>query len=125
MHIIIDGYNLMHCMKLKGESFKQQREYLIYLLQQFLAINEGNITVVFDGHKNISEHKSIEKHGKVKVIYSAKNQSADDVIIEMLMKGKEKVKNIILITSDRKLINFASAKKIKIMSSLNFAEYFE
>ncbi len=125
MHIIIDGYNLMYCMRLKGESFKEKREYLITLLHQFLDVNDGDITVVFDGHSNISEHKSIEKQNKIKIIYSAKNQSADDVIIELISKRKEKAKNIVLISSDRKLINFATTNRIKTISSSDFAEYFE
>lgn len=125
MHIIIDGYNLMPCMKLKGDSLHKKREDLINELHQFLKINHGNITLVFDGYKNISEYKSIEKQGNIKIIYSAKNQSADEVIIELIEKREVKAKNMVLVTSDRKLINFAASNRIKTINSSNFAEYFE
>lgn len=125
MNIIIDGYNLMHYMKLKGDSFQKKREDLINELRQFLEINHGNITLVFDGHKNISEHKSIEKQGSIRIIYSAKNQSADDVIIELIKNRKVKARNMVLITSDRKLVNFAVSNRIKTINSSHFAEYFE
>ena len=90
MQIIIDGYNLMYCIKLRGDNFQEKREELINKLHQFLEINHGNITLVFDGHKNISEHKSIEKQGNIRIIYSANNQTADDVIIELIKNRKTK-----------------------------------
>ncbi len=115
----------MYCMKLKGDNFQKKRGYLINELHQFLEINRGNITLVFDGHNNISEHKSIEKQRNIKIIYSAKNQTADDVIMDIIKNRKVKARNMVLVTSDRKLIDFASANRIKTISSPDFAEYLE
>ena len=125
MQIIIDGYNLMYCMKLKGESLQEKRQSLIDELHQFLEVNNADIVIVFDGHRNLSMHKSIEKHGKIKIIYSANNQTADDVIIEMIKNRKIKARNIVVVTSDRKIINYAVLNRIKIVKSMDFAEYFE
>ncbi|HPD18650.1 MAG TPA: NYN domain-containing protein [Candidatus Goldiibacteriota bacterium] len=125
MNIIIDGYNLMYCMKLKGDSSQKKRENLINELQQFYNVNHRNIIIIFDGYTNVSEHKSMEKTGDIKIVYSAGKQTADDVIIDMIKNIKTKAKNTLLITSDRKLKDFASANGIKTMDSGSFAEYFE
>jgi predicted RNA-binding protein with PIN domain len=112
-------------MKLKGDSPQKKRENLINELQQFYDVNRGNIIVVFDGYTNVSEHKSMEKIGDITIVYSAGKQTADDVIIDMIKNRKTKAKDMLLITSDRKLKDFASANRIKTMNSGNFAEYFE
>lgn len=125
MYLIIDGYNLMHCMKLKGENFQKKRENFINELHLFVKANSVNIILVFDGSKNISQYKSIEKQENVKIIYSAHNQTADDVIVELIKTRKTKSKNMVLITSDRELVNYAEENRIKTMSSSDFAQYFE
>jgi predicted RNA-binding protein with PIN domain len=112
-------------MKLDGDSLQKRRDDLINKLQQFLEINPGNITIVFDGANNISEHKSIEKKGNIKIIFSANNQSADDVIIELIKNRKVKAKNMVLVTSDRKLQDYAYTNRIKVIKSIDFNEYFE
>jgi predicted RNA-binding protein with PIN domain len=125
MIIIIDGYNLLPNLKIKGDSFEQKRENLIVQLREFIAVNPAKITLVFDGGRNPSQHRGAEKHGPIQVIYSAQGELADDVIEELIAKRKGKARDYLMVSSDRRLQVFAEEHDVKWMSSQKFAEYFE
>ncbi len=123
MKILIDGYNLLHQLKFKTKNFSDKRERLIYLLEEFKKINNVDITVIFDGKNQESQIRGFENKNGVKIIYSASGETADDVIIDILKKIKEKPKNYAVVTSDNKIINFAYENSIRIITSENFADY--
>ncbi|HRU39782.1 MAG TPA: NYN domain-containing protein [Candidatus Goldiibacteriota bacterium] len=125
MVVIIDGYNLMPNIPVKGDTFEKQRLALIAELQEFVAINPSTVILVFDGHKNPSMHRGNETHGKIRVIYSAKDETADDVIEDMIANRKLKAKEYLIVSSDRRLQDYAEEHDMRWMSSQKFAEYFE
>lgn len=125
MIIIIDGYNLLPNLDIKGSSFEQKRGNMIAQLQEFISVNPAQVTVVFDGHHNPSMHRGNETHGAIKVIFSAQGELADDVIENLIMNRKGKARDYLIVSSDRRLQVFAEENDMKWMSSQKFAEYFE
>jgi uncharacterized protein len=125
MIIIIDGYNLLPNLNIKGSSFEQRRENMIAQLHDFIAVNPASVTVVFDGHHNPSMHRGNENHGGIKVVFSAQGELADDVIEELIKKRKGKARDYLIVSSDRRLQTFAEENAMKWMNSQKFAEYFE
>jgi len=123
--VIIDGYNLLPNIAVKGDTFEKQRLSLIAELQEFVFVNPSTVIAVFDGHKNPSMHRGNETHGKIRVVYSAKDETADDVIEAMIAGRKLKAKEYLIVSSDRRLQNYAQEHDIRWMSSQKFAEYFE
>jgi predicted RNA-binding protein with PIN domain len=103
--ILIDGYNLLKQLfpGLK-ETLEKQKNYLIkqlgyYKQKKLHEIKE--IILVFDGGP--FRHASREIHSGIVVIYSGQNSTADEWIIDFVEKNKEK--EILLISLDRKLIS--------------------
>lgn len=122
MKLIIDGYNLIYSLKLK-KSLQEKREKLISLLKEFKDINKVDILVVFDGASQESEHRGYENRDGIMVIFSARGETADDVIISILKKTKGKTKNYAIVTSDNKIANFAYENSVRVISSEDFADY--
>ncbi len=125
MIVIIDGYNLMPYLAVKGDTFEKQRGSMLAELQEFISVNPASITVVFDGHHNPSMHRGNENHGGIRVIYSAQGETADDVIEALIAGRKGRARDYLIVSSDRRLQNFAEEHEMKWMSSQKFSEYFE
>lgn len=125
MIILIDGYNLMPNLKLRGDTFEAKRENMIAQLIDFVRVNPAKIILVFDGQHNPSMHRGNETHGPIQVIFSAQGETADDVIEDLIMKRKGKARDYMMVSSDRRLINFAAENAVKTMTSQQFAELFE
>ncbi len=122
MKLIIDGYNLIYSLNFK-KSLKEKREKLISLLDEFKNLNKVDITVVFDGTNQESEHRGYENKNGIKIIFSASGETADDVIIDIIKKRKEKAGNFVIVSSDNKIINFATENFIRVIQSESFADY--
>jgi predicted RNA-binding protein with PIN domain len=124
MKIIIDGYNLMYRMELTG-SLEQKREKMLDELAQFLSVNPNEMLVVFDGTKNPSNHRGKDVRHGIKIFYSAQGETADDYIMEMVEKRTGKAKMHLIVSSDRKITDFAREHFMKVMTSDEFVDYFE
>ena len=123
MKLIIDGYNLMYKLKPNDPTLEKKRERLILLLSEFKKINNVDLILVFDGKFQESGHRGYETRAGIKIIFSAKEETADDVIIDILRKRKEKPKNYAVVSSDNKIKDFAYENNIHIILSEDFLEY--
>ena len=98
--VIVDGYNFTFNFVDKGstnnEGLMHLRERLINDLIESKARRGCDVTVVFDGS---GPARSYEKYGKVEVVYSRKNETAD-MIIEGMVKKYSKDRKIYVVTSD-------------------------
>jgi len=117
-HYIIDGNNLIgeikSLHKIQSTDRQGSREKLIFLLDRFFFNKHAIITVHLDGFQKLPI-----KPYKVKIIYSDK-LTADEKIkkqIEMISSRK----NIVVITSDSNLAEFARVCSCKIIPSDEFA----
>ncbi len=126
MHLIIDGYNLLHMTRsLPSHSATQlrwERDRLIDQLSAYQKRRPSPITVVFDGWLGgwANEKRDICKG--VEVIYSRLGEKADEVIKRLV---KEKGSGAIVITSDREISRFAERMDAAVIPSEQFQEKLE
>jgi len=102
--MIIDGYNvILNNTSIDDddeESLRHAREELIRRLISRWGHKKIRIIVVFDGQPNTFSH--IHRPASFNIIFSRAPQQADDIILQLIRK-ETVPKNIILVTSDRKL----------------------
>jgi hypothetical protein len=106
--ILIDGYNLLGRLKAKKfDDLEDGRSYLINLSIEYASISKADIMLVFDGSAAEEQKEVI---GNVTLIFSRKNQSADQVIekyVSLLSNSKVLLK---VVTADLLQQKFALGK---------------
>jgi len=117
--IIIDGYNVLKQVG-KGETIsEQQRRSFIKQLAAYQKIrSHKKIIVVFDAGP--STWPSQEKVHGISVVYSGTERTADDYINSFLQEQKEKAHNMILVSSDRQLCEWASDYEVASIDAHEF-----
>ncbi|MFC1516831.1 NYN domain-containing protein [Thermodesulfobacteriota bacterium] len=123
VHIIIDGYNLIHqsreLNRLHQEDIQSGREALLESLAVYKRLKSHQITVVFDG-KN-APHFS-PKNDQVKGIavrFSRRGETADAIIKRMAKREREKA---LIVSSDRDVTVYSSARGAATVTSSEFEE---
>lgn len=117
MIIVIDGYNVLKTMLANSSLVtEKERNAFIRQLQIYGFLKKHKIVVVFDGGPHQWVHK--EQVGKIVLIYSGINETADDVIKAYLKDRK--TKDILLVSADRELNAWASHFKIPSINGDDF-----
>jgi len=115
---IIDGNNLIgkisSLMNLQKKDKQASREKLVFLLDRYFIQKKANVTLHLDGHPGGRINSS-----KMKIVYS-ENQTADEKIKKQISQSKSP-RNIIVITSDSNLAQFAKVCSNTVVSSDEFA----
>lgn len=101
-------------MNLQKKDKQASREKLVYMLDRYFTNKKANVTLHFDGHPNSKINSS-----KMKIVYS-ENQTADDKIKKLISQSKSP-RNLIVITSDLNLAQFAKVCSCTVISSDHFA----
>jgi predicted RNA-binding protein with PIN domain len=126
MHLIIDGYNLLHVNRsltnLNSTQLQWERERLIDLLSTYQKHKSCGVTIVFDGWQEGWGTETREKKRGIEVLFSRLGEKADEVIKRLV---KEKGSGTIVITSDRDVARFAQRMDIAVISSEQFREKLE
>jgi predicted RNA-binding protein with PIN domain len=126
MHLIIDGYNLLHVnrsmIRLNSIQLQWERDLLIDQLSLYQRLKPGAITAVFDGWQGGWSIEKTEKKKGIEIIYSKLGEKADEVIKRLI---KEKGSGVIVITSDREVGRFAERMAVPVISSEQFRERLE
>ena len=114
---IIDGNNLIGKIKklsdLQRKDKQRAREQLVYLLQNFFSAKKVKISLHFDGYENTALNIS---NGKL--IYSG-SVTADEKIKEQVSRSKNG-RNLIVVSSDNGIINYAKVCRCSVISSEDF-----
>jgi predicted RNA-binding protein with PIN domain len=101
--LIIDGYNfIFRFFKSKGldsESLGYLREKLIEDLVWYKSQKDCDVTIVFDARKSAETITGTRIIDGIKIIFSRKGKSADDVI-EGLISKKSGYRRAFVVTSD-------------------------
>jgi predicted RNA-binding protein with PIN domain len=88
--IVVDGYNVIYADdSLRRHALRDMERARREFLERIKAYLEGKkiqITVVFDGRSGMTDTESVVP-GKLQVIYSARDQTADDLIISMVSES--------------------------------------
>ncbi|HOV90958.1 MAG TPA: NYN domain-containing protein [Syntrophorhabdaceae bacterium] len=122
-HIVIDGYNYINRIRPPGTNsianLELQRRYLLDRLAVYKRQKPNKITVVFDAYKGFSLTRQRENYKGIDVVYTRENETADDVLIELIRK---KLSGLIVVTSDRAIIDEAKAYGIAFLTPIKMEE---
>ena len=116
---LIDGNNLIgkinSIKKIQDKDKQSARERLVMLIEQYFNTRKGKVFLHFDGFQNtpLSLSKGV-------IIYSEKSK-ADKKIKEQIEISKNS-KNLIVISSDHEIQNFARVCSCDVVTSEEFAK---
>ena len=118
LNYIIDGNNLIgkitSLMSLQKKDKQASREKLVYILDRYFISKKAIVTLHLDGHPAGRVSSS-----KMKIVYS-ENLTADEKIKKQISQSKSP-RNIIVVTSDSNLAQFAKVCSTTVVSSDEFA----
>ena len=123
MHLIIDGYNLLHVtlplFQGASEDLQRGREQLIDQLSSYRHKRPCEITIVFDGWRGgwVTERK--ERNKGIDLIFSKLGETADEVIKRLV---KERGSGAVVVTSDREISRYAERMSAAVIPSDQFRE---
>ncbi len=113
-HFIIDGNNLIGKMPaLKSKDKTSERENLAFILERYFSKKKNKVSLHFDGHQSVP----IKVSG-IKIYYSG-SRTADEMIKQEIERSDNQ-KNIIVITSDNNLKEFARVCSCSVINSEDF-----
>ena len=119
--LIVDGYNLIRqspsLREVESNDLQMGREALIRQLASYKRVRGYEITVVFDGWQSGNLTESQQSERGILVIYSKRNERADEVIKRM---AKRFGQGAVVVTSDRELVHFAEKVGATAVSSEEF-----
>ncbi|MCH7965248.1 MAG: NYN domain-containing protein [Bacteroidetes bacterium] len=117
-HYIIDGNNLIGKInflhKIQQKDKQHSREKLAFMIDNYFHEKKAKVTIHFDGFKNLPI-----KLNQAKIIYSD-SKSADDMIKNQIELANNR-KNLVVITSDNNIQEFARVCSCLIIKSEEFA----
>jgi len=118
-HYIIDGNNLIGKInflhKIQQKDKQHSREKLAFMIDNYFHEKNAKVTIHFDGFKNLPI-----KLNQAKIIYSD-SKSADDMIKNQIELANNR-KNLVVITSDNNIQEFARVCSCLIIKSEEFAK---
>ena len=126
MHLIIDGYNLLHVSltraQLSSVELLWERNRLIHQLSTYRQLKPCEITVVFDGWYGGWKTEKKERKEGIELIFSRLGEKADEVIKRLV---KEQGSRVMVVTSDREVANYAERLAVAVIPSDQFREKME
>ena len=111
-HLIIDGYNYIMRTALAGADMETSRDMLLDQLVDYRKQKASRITVVFDATAGVHLARSRTNYRGIEIIYSGRDETADDVIKEMI---RARMSGTVVVSSDRALIDEAKKRGIVFM----------
>ncbi len=118
-HYIIDGNNVIMKSKilksLQRKDKQASREVLAFKIEEYFRGKKIKISLYYDGYKNLPI-----KTFKTKIIYG-ENKIADDRI-KIGIENSKNPKNIILVSSDNNLKDFARVCGCSVLTSEDFVK---
>jgi len=126
MHLIIDGYNLLHADRilphLNPTELKCQRERLLGQLSAYRGLRQIDITLVFDGWQGGWSAEKRERKKGIELVFSKLGEKADEVIKRMV---RERGSGVTVVTSDREVARYAERMSIAVIPADQFKEKME
>ena len=102
-YMIVDGYNMIYeyedLKELAKEDLYNAREKLITRLMNYQAYADIPMAIVFDGYKVKDNFGTVQKMGRVEVIYTRTDETADQRIEKMAYDLHEKY-TLTVVSSD-------------------------
>ena len=120
MPYLIDGHNLIAQLPDIDIDDPNDEAKLVNKLKGFVARAKTKCTVIFDGGLP-GGHSSMSTRGVTVSFAAAQHSSADDLIKRRISNIKD-APNWTLVSSDRELLNHARSRRMKQMTSVQFAQ---
>ncbi|KAF0111704.1 MAG: hypothetical protein FD147_715 [Chloroflexi bacterium] len=118
--IVIDGHNLIPKLPRINLKDLDDESQLIGLIQEYCRLARKQAELFFDGAPN--PINSIRKGGLVRAHFIRVGHSADDSIIAYLQRNGKNARNMLVITSDRRIQTEAKNLGAELMTSESFAQ---
>jgi uncharacterized protein len=121
-HLVIDGYNYINRSRstaIGDSNLDMLRRSFLDKLFQYKKIKGGKITVVFDAYNSYSLTRQRESYKSIDVVYSKENETADEVMIGWI---RQKRAGMVVVTSDRAIIDEAKAHGVPFLTSVKLNE---
>jgi|GEM_PF-286703 len=120
--VLVDGYNLIYqfpeLRKWLEMDLERAREGLLSRLSDYAKEKQVEMVVVFDGDdRNFKEPNT---YREISVIFSKFPEKADTVIMQFIDKEKE-AKNLLVVSTDNDIKNYAQFSGVNVVSSQQFA----
>jgi predicted RNA-binding protein with PIN domain len=121
VHLIIDGYNLIHrspVLRREDEiALELARESLLERLRRYKRIRSHRITVVFDGASKSGGPPGSGQEKGIRVVFSGRNETADAVIKRM---SEKEGGGLTVVTSDRDLGRYVASRGAVVIDAEEF-----
>ena len=121
-HFVIDGYNYINRLRstaIGDANLDMLRRTFLDKLFQYKKAKGAKITVVFDAYNSYSLTRQRESYKGIDVVYSKENETADEVMIGWI---RQKRAGMVVVTSDRAIIDEAKAHGVPFLTSVKLAE---
>lgn len=115
MHYLIDGYNLLFRLLKKKGSLEKVRQELITELNDLVSELKMQVTLVFDGAQEHLLPLSRGHYDALEIIYTHKEQTADEFILEYLNLARSPGQ-FTIVTNDRELSGKSHQLGAKILN---------
>jgi predicted RNA-binding protein with PIN domain len=114
----IDGYNLLFKVQKNHSTLQEARELIIRDLNKRLSNIKLEASIIFDSTytEGMGSHNSLDY---LHVIYTAKNETADEWIFHAIKRSKSP-QTCTVVTSDKKLSENVRAQKAKVLNIETF-----
>lgn len=114
---LIDAFNIIHKIECIRNSSTPHVDFIHYLKTLKIRKNRQNkIVIVFDGYPNAG----VITECQYKIVFS-KEKTADDIIKTMIDREKKKGQ-VVVVSDDREILNFARISGITIKSIKEFLQ---
>jgi predicted RNA-binding protein with PIN domain len=119
--IIVDGYNLIYqfpeLRRMIERDLESARDGLLNYLLLYARENHIHITVVFDGD---SRNSFINNKKRYLQIRFSKYPEKADLLIKKMIEETKKTVSLLVVSSDREIMNFTKLCGFQTMSSQRF-----
>jgi len=99
--VIIDGYNFIFNsyfkVSFKSDELQKFRDDTVNFLSKYYNVKKNKVVVVFDGYNTDEPLESKYNRQNIEVVYSKKDEKADDVIIRLSKSIKG---SLLVVTND-------------------------
>ncbi|MBR6338163.1 MAG: TetM/TetW/TetO/TetS family tetracycline resistance ribosomal protection protein [Ruminococcus sp.] len=104
LYILVDGYNIIYSWerlkKLSEKSLDLARSELINIMANYRGFMQCELIVVFDAYRVKGDHREVEQHSGISVVYTKEAETAD-TYIERTAHKLSKDHRVRVATSDR------------------------
>ncbi len=120
MHYLIDGYNLFFNLEEIVDPLQEKREAFVALFKEVVSNMRLHISLIFDNRSPEAPlYPSKREEASLEIVYSPRDVSADDYIIELL-RAHPQPTQVTVVTNDRELAREAKWQGAKIQSIEKF-----